>query len=77
MMIAEKIKKNIITLIFISIGAIAGYLYWHFIGCTSGSCPLKSLWYYNVLTGSLIGYLIGSTIQDKLSKTNKESSNSK
>jgi len=26
----------------LSIGAVAGVLYWNFIGCTGGSCPLTS-----------------------------------
>ncbi len=37
------------------IGAILGYLYYHFIGCTSGSCAITSDPYLSILTGSFMG----------------------
>ena len=70
--IRNTIIKHWITISLIIMGAILGYLYWFFIGCTSGTCPLKSIWYYNVLVGSVLGYLIGSSIQEKLDKTKKD-----
>jgi hypothetical protein len=47
--------KNIIGLIF---GALAGYLYYHFIGCTSGGCAITSNPYMSILWGAVMGYLL-------------------
>ena len=53
---------------FIPIGAIAGFLYWKFVGCHSGSCPITSHWYTSAFAGSLFGYLAGSIIADYVKK---------
>jgi hypothetical protein len=39
----------------VALGAAAGYLYWHFIGCSSGHCPLTSHWFTSTLYGALVG----------------------
>lgn len=41
------------------IGAIGGFLYWKFVGCNSGTCPIKSVWYFSTLWGMAMGYLLG------------------
>ena len=41
------------------IGAIGGFLYWKYIGCASGTCPIKSVWYLMTLWGTAMGYLLG------------------
>jgi len=51
-------KENKTTIIGISIGAIAGLLYWRFWGCTNGKCILKSNPYYMTVYGGLFGGLI-------------------
>ncbi|WP_346864147.1 DUF6132 family protein [uncultured Draconibacterium sp.] len=70
----EKIKQKRIALIFLVLGAIGGFLYWKFVGCTSGSCAIKSVWYWSTLWGAAVGYLIGDFITDILKKirTKKE-----
>jgi len=40
------------------LGFTAGYLYWYFIGCTSGTCPIQSNWHTSVLYGGLLGYFV-------------------
>jgi len=45
--------------IFTSVGAVGGFLYWKFVGCESGTCPIKSVWYLSTLWGMAMGYLIG------------------
>jgi hypothetical protein len=47
--------KLLITII----GAIGGFLYWKYIGCASGTCPIKSVWYLMTLWGTAMGYLLG------------------
>lgn len=51
-------KAIIITGIGIVIGAIAGYLYYQFVGCASGSCAITSKPVNSTLYGSLIGGLL-------------------
>ncbi|WP_430973825.1 DUF6132 family protein [Sunxiuqinia rutila] len=53
------LKKYRIQLIFLLAGAFGGLIYWKLIGCTSGSCPIKSVWYYSTLWGAVAGYLVG------------------
>lgn len=64
-------KKNIILAI---IGAIAGYLYWYYVGCESGSCAITSVWYRTTIYGALMGWLLSdvSLKQTKKEKTNEE-----
>ena len=42
----------------IVIGGIAGYLYYYFIGCASGSCAITSNPYLSTIGGSFLGFLI-------------------
>lgn len=57
-----KRKNNLIKLVFTVIGIIGGFLYWKFVGCTSGTCPIKSVWYLMTLWGAVMGYLIGDLV---------------
>jgi hypothetical protein len=53
--------KNILSplhLIFIVLGAAGGFGYYYFIGCSTGSCPLKSNPWIMTGYGALVGYLI-------------------
>jgi hypothetical protein len=56
------IKKRRISVIFLLMGGLSGFLYWKFIGCTTGTCPLKSHWYTMTIYGLLMGWLIGDLI---------------
>lgn len=51
-------KVLIITSLGIGVGAIAGYLYYHFIGCASGTCAITSKPLNSTLYGSLMGGLV-------------------
>lgn len=33
------VQRNLLTLIGVAAGMVGGYLYWRFVGCSSGSCP--------------------------------------
>ena len=54
------IQKNILGITGIVIGAIAGFAYWRFIGCNSGTCMITSKPLNSTLYGSLMGYLLFS-----------------
>jgi hypothetical protein len=51
-------KALIITGLGIAVGAIAGFLYYHFVGCASGSCAITSKPLNSTLYGSLMGGLV-------------------
>lgn len=59
-------------LIFLMAGAVGGFLYWNFVGCNSGTCAIKSVWYWSTLWGGAMGYLVGDFIQDLIIKRNKK-----
>jgi len=64
----KRSTKYLIIGISIAIGLIAGFLYWRFVGCKSGSCPITSNWHSSVLIGGVIGYLAGDTVNDYRNK---------
>lgn len=41
----------------VMLGALAGYAYYYFIGCSSGSCPIQSNPYFSTLYGALAGMI--------------------
>lgn len=52
------LKQNWMHLAGGAIGAIAGYLYWSFIGCSSGTCPITSSPVMSVIWGTIMGALL-------------------
>lgn len=49
------IRKHRMTILGAILGAIAGFLYWKFVGCTSGGCPITSSPFMSTLWGLLMG----------------------
>jgi hypothetical protein len=43
----------------LAMGAVAGWSYWYFIGCTSGTCPITSQPVNSSVYGSVMGWLAG------------------
>jgi hypothetical protein len=60
-------KKWIIWGLGIVVGATAGYLYWYYVGCLSGSCAITSSPVNSSLYGGLMGGLLVNAF--KSSKT--------
>ncbi len=56
----QKVKSilNLRILIGLVLGAIAGYAYYYFIGCSSGSCAITSNPVNSTLYGSIFGVLL-------------------
>ena len=44
----------------IMLGGIFGFLYYHFVGCSSGTCPITSHAYSSMIFGGVMGFLISS-----------------
>lgn len=51
-------KQYIITGIGVVLGLIAGYTYYHYVGCLSGTCAITS----KPLNGTLYGGLMGGLL---------------
>lgn len=68
--IIQYIKKQWLILAGAALGAIGGYLYWHFIGCNRGTCPITSSPLNSTLYGVLLGGLTGSMFKRDRKKGN-------
>jgi len=51
-------NKNKLYIIGAIFGAIAGYMYWNFVGCYSGTCMITSKPVNSTLYGALMGALL-------------------
>ena len=57
------ISKYKLTVIGILAGAVVGYLYYHFIGCGSGTCAITSKPLNSSLYGAMMGGLLFSSFK--------------
>jgi phage shock protein E len=62
------ILRHKLLLIGLLMGGIAGYLYYLFIGCSSGSCAITS----RPLNSTLYGALMGALVLDSFKKKEKQ-----
>lgn len=69
MQIKNWISQKRIAILTTIIGAIAGYFYWSFIGCDSGTCAITSVWYRTTIYGAIMGWLVGDYANDKFNPT--------
>ena len=72
MVMTEFIKKHLIVIVFSGTGALGGFLYWKFVGCMSGTCIIKSVWYWSTLYGLLFGYVTGGLVKEVSYKFKKK-----
>jgi hypothetical protein len=54
-LLLQKYKSELIGIAF---GAVAGFLYWKFIGCSSGTCAITSKPFNSTLYGAMMGFLV-------------------
>jgi len=66
----DKIRNNLITIIASIAGIAGGFLYWKFVGCASGTCPLTSSWKIMLVYGGVVGGLMGNMVQNIIIKNN-------
>ncbi len=67
MKIWNKIKGyiNLRLLIGIVLGGLAGFLYYYYVGCNSGSCPITSKPVNSIVYGAFMGGLLLVHNKDK------------
>ncbi len=62
------VKLHFVTIVGVIVGSISGYLYWRFVGCSSGTCVITSNPINSTLYGSLLGGTLFSMFETKKSK---------
>ena len=65
------ISNHKLTLIGVIAGAIGGYLYYHFVGCASGTCAITSKPLNSTLYGAMMGGLLFSSFKKETKNQNK------
>lgn len=60
--ILNTIKRNWSYLAGMAIGALGGYLYWYFIGCSDGTCAITSSPVNSSIWGAVMGALLFNLI---------------
>ncbi len=64
-------SNNLLYIIGAAVGAVAGYLYWQQIGCSSGTCAITSKPLNSTLYGAVMGALVMGMFK-KQTKTKNE-----
>lgn len=64
------IKKNILPVIGVLVGALAGFLYWKYVGCDSGTCAITSRPLNSSVYGAVMGGLLFSMFKKDKKKEN-------
>lgn len=64
------LAKNKLAVIGVVLGAVGGYLYYHYIGCASGTCAITSKPLNSTAYGAVMGGLLLSIFENnkKISK---------
>jgi hypothetical protein len=66
--VKDKIRNNIITIAGFGLGMVGGFIYWKYVGCATGTCPITSSWKIMIIYGGVIGGLLGNLVQDIITK---------
>ena len=51
------VSKHILSIVGIALGAAGGFLYWKYVGCDSGTCPITSKPLNSTAYGAMMGFL--------------------
>lgn len=60
--IIKAVKKNWSYLAGGLLGGVGGFLYWSYVGCTTGTCPITSSPFMSIVFGALMGGIILNSI---------------
>ena len=58
------LRRHLTKIIFVAVGAVAGYAYYHFVGCATGTCPISSNPYISTMYGGLLGFTLAMVKED-------------
>lgn len=61
------------AMVFGFFGGLAGFFYWYFAGCISGTCPLQSNPVFDIIYGILMGLLLTEFVKPKKENGSKKS----
>ncbi|MEN9339239.1 MAG: hypothetical protein RIQ62_551 [Bacteroidota bacterium] len=59
------------TLLGILLGALGGYLYYHYVGCASGTCAITSKPINSTVYGAVMGILLTNLLSSNSTINNK------
>ena len=62
-------NKWVKSFVFVTIGGVAGYGYYYFIGCNGGTCPITSNPYISSGYGMAVGLLLSIDSKKKKDET--------
>ena len=62
------VKLHLVTIVGVVVGSISGYLYWRFVGCSTGTCVITSNPINSTIYGALLGGTLFSMFETKKSK---------
>lgn len=51
-------KKHALNILGALLGAVGGFAYYHYIGCSTGTCPISSNPYISIAYGAVLGVLL-------------------
>jgi hypothetical protein len=51
-------RISLATVLAVFVGSVGGFAYYHFIGCSSGTCPITSNPYISTAYGALLGFVL-------------------
>lgn len=70
-------KKNLspLYIVITILGIGGGFAYYYYIGCSTGTCPLKSNPWIMMGYGGFVGYLVADITQWIINKLKKDESN--
>lgn len=63
------------TAIFTILGAVAGFLYYKYVGCVSGTCPITSNPWTSIGYGTVVGLVLGWNNPSKEKEVGHENDN--
>ena len=66
--IMKLMRKYLFEITGAAMGALAGFLYWKYVGCISGTCPIQTNPYISTVYGVLLGVLLGGLLKDIVRK---------
>ena len=65
----ERFLKYSLEIAGLLLGAIAGWCYWYFVGCASGTCFITSKPLNSAVSGSVVGMLMLSLFKKEKRKS--------